>query len=656
MADISDERKFAVIAHYLSQIKNDIEDGISPDLLESYLASRFPLYEYLCPDSQARKAVIGNLRDSVSIPDPTADSESWIQTHANSVFAQIPFELLHEVYVSTRDDVLAQKLSLALTAEDIDLEACRSLSKAYEAAIREHWDETVSKQRFVDCFAACLGEKMTNTNPPKFARNPLATQCISDFQVLPNRKMKIAVVALRADVEVLAQLDSLEEFVARSRADLVVLHAVKPSDNADMLREALAPNFHESDVVMLTSSDLKKLSVARSFVGTFREIVLQHMPLNRISPFQFNGPVSADSFFGRHQELRQIYEGVKTNYSVCGPRQIGKTSLLQAVLRKANTDDKSSSTSVLYADLSTCQTLEQLRWQLLSLFTDHLGDEEIAALSEAASSTSTQLFFDKLLSTLRIKSKRFLLLLDEVDDLLASRSVDQFERMVRALSNGGQARFVIAGYRKLKERTTDRTTHLYNLVDPIWLGPMNDHEARELVTSLMGSIRVEFASATTIDDILKSGSTVPWILQYFCNLLVERLHRDNRREVLDEDIAAVAESDQFVTRLCQVIENSDMPLLEQLVVYLCVYHNGHRIEEATLRSLMKTYLYSAVPFRELRRALNNLVDTYVLHRENAKYWFYVPQLKSAIRSREGGRQQVEEVIRYFADEYREAYA
>ena len=132
-------------------------------------------------------------------------------------------------------------------------------------------------------------------------------------------------------------------------------------------------------------------------------------------------------------------------------------------------------------------------------------------------------FFENLSTVIRKSARQYLFLIDEVDNLIQDSKFAEFEEIVRTLSNIGCARFVLSGYKTLRERTMNRESFFFNLFESITLSPLVRAEALELVRSQMDRVFVGFESDLVVESILELGSTFAAYLQHMCHLLLKRL-------------------------------------------------------------------------------------------------------------------------------------
>lgn len=236
-----------------------------------------------------------------------------------------------------------------------------------------------------------------------------------------------------------------------------------------------------------------------------------------------------------------------------------------------------------------------------------------------------------------------------MDALLESKEARGLESFARALSNEGYARFVLSGYQTLGDRMTNRSSSLHNLCDWIYLGPLPKKDALDLVTIPMKKIGVEFDKGV-VNLIVDLGTTVPWLLQYMCYLLLMRLDEqpERPRKITQQDVQVVYGGNDFSRQItASANQDSNMPVLERLIIYLLVSSSDEEMNESRIIEAVRKNVFGA-HFTEVRRALNYLTATYILKRENNAFRFFIPQLKAKLRESEP---DLPSIVKYLADEF-----
>ncbi len=87
--------------------------------------------------------------------------------------------------------------------------------------------------------------------------------------------------------------------------------------------------------VVVCTDRLRDILLAEEPVRLLETTISEQVAVSELSPYQVAGGVKLDNlFFGREREVRAIADRAVRNFLVVGQRQMGKSSLLLAVLRR----------------------------------------------------------------------------------------------------------------------------------------------------------------------------------------------------------------------------------------------------------------------------------------------------------------------------------
>jgi len=281
--------------------------------------------------------------------------------------------------------------------------------------------------------------------------------------------------------------------------------------------------------------------------------------------------VTGDSFFGRKTEMLRVLNSPSGNFIILGARTIGKTSLLLTIRDRINTGLERGGTIAVFADATQNRQLRHFQRSLMQAILKETEQRGV----ETDWIDPGEEFFEDLAAALRQSGQRYLFLIDEVDNLLQDPKINRLEEFVRTMSTTGFGRFVLSGYRNLRERTEDRDSFFFNLFEPMVLSPLVRAEANELVRTQMERIFVASENDQVVDSIPDRGSTFASYLQRMCHLLLSRLDEPGRdRTISMEDVAAVYENEEFTTAITSAVTVSRdraLDVLERIILLLgCV--------------------------------------------------------------------------------------
>ena len=299
----------------------------------------------------------------------------------------------------------------------------------------------------------------------------------------------------------------------------------------------------ETGVIVLKEAEVRRLLAAPDVTTSFWAAVRAHMGLTRISPFNPVGALPADSpmFVGRGDVLAQMLEHLlRRNFLILGPRQIGKTSLLNRLQREASTRE----------DVA----LYRLELQGIS-HSDGLRDQLRTHLDASAGypSGSAAELVRAIVYRAQEEKRTAVFLLNEVDGLLEGDR--PFVEAMRGVSETFGARFVMVGYATASRELRRVMSPFYHMTagqggdnegqKAFNLSELRTGEALDLVDKLEQpplGLRWESEEERRQgrDLILELTYRIPWVIQSLCARLVGLLD-DERRAVLRlDDVRRVA--------------------------------------------------------------------------------------------------------------------
>jgi hypothetical protein len=231
------------------------------------------------------------------------------------------------------------------------------------------------------------------------------------------------------------------------------------------------------------------------------------------NPFYHRGPVSdPEFFFGRRPEISYLFDLLRKGQSIAvsGPRRIGKTSLLMHL------------TDPTVAAAHSCPP-EDLEFLMLDGGTlDGLGEEDFfgtvgRALGGEAASLPYADFLERIRAAFSGRRRSLAILLDEFELVAANPRFGAalFNRL-RGLAAQYPIRFVTASKNPLwklgRKNPETLASPFFNFFAPITLGPMEESEARKLLSRLSARAGKPFSDAA-INPILDLSGPHPLFLQ-----------------------------------------------------------------------------------------------------------------------------------------------
>lgn len=627
---------------------------LSAKNLDRSLSGAYPLFRYLFPSSGVCSAAIEELDRAGWLGETFPNSgPNWkahlrrsvfdcIRFQALEIVDRIPFRDIGEIAESAADDENVHPLNDCLNfLGRTDLRTAAPLAKQYSKALLEIGSNR-EKQRLVELVAQLAGmTPLEGPLPADCCKLPSGLYESSDFA--PNTLFRATMALVNCHGNFDDQLQAASG-LAETQGNVVFL-LIGEEDGAGPRVVALCRAKH---AVLLRDSDLKDLALSADRRQSMRHIVFPQVRPSTLSPFRYMGPVTGDSFFGRRTEMQRILSTPHGNFTILGARTIGKTSLLLTIRKRVNTGPERGRAIAVFTDATQNRQLRHFQRNLMQAI---LNETEQKGVDIGWIDPGEE-FFEDLAASIRRSGQRYLFLLDEVDNLLQDPKISQLEEFVRTMSNTGCGRFVLSGYKNLRERTENRDSFFFNLFEPIILSPLVKAEADELVRTQMAKIYIGFENEQVVEAILDRGSTFASYLQLMCHLLLSRLDEPGRdRTIRLEDVGAVYEGDEFtrtITAAVTVSRDRALDVLERLILYWAAAHPSAQFIERELLEGLGRHVYPA-RLSEVRRGLQYLTVTYLLAESAGRYHFYLPHLREKLRN----EPDLDFVIQSLAREYRD---
>jgi hypothetical protein len=267
-------------------------------------------------------------------------------------------------------------------------------------------------------------------------------------------------------------------------------------------------------------------------------------------------------FFGRGDEEAAVIALLADNSAaLIGGRRTGKTSLLQRIDRTLRNGDW----TVMYADLQPVGD-----W---TSFAEQISPEwDVDVSADFRPSVMAD-----IVRQLRKRhgERPLIIMLDEIDQFLKWDQVhlgqhvaEAFFRSCRALSQQGEAQFVLAGERVLAERLSSPDSPHWNFCPPVPVRQLARSDADELLLRPLQHLEVGVDSRQAfLDRAWQSTSGHPHLVQYVGSALVALLNdRDpeDRQMVTVRDLIAITDKAEFRYQYIDTYHGQATPLEKSL--------------------------------------------------------------------------------------------
>lgn len=295
-------------------------------------------------------------------------------------------------------------------------------------------------------------------------------------------------------------------------------HPQMPSE----LRRVLHEQHPGTIFVMLHNVDAS--SEPEQAEAALREAIIQQCEVDQILPYRDGGNGISDEeesfFFGRQRELEQLLDRHRHNFLLVGPRQMGKSSLLNALSRS------------LRRRQPQVQVLKYQFWN---------GSLQTISKSDPSLRADTPEAFYR--SVMERSQAHQVFLLDEVDDFIRQERQTQYAfcNVMRALSGQERASFVLAGHQELHDAMRTPDHPLRNFGDLLRLEPLDADSACRMVVEPLTALGLHFVDpAAALDWLLRQTACRPHLLAQVCAALVRWKRPLNTQPISAADLAATA--------------------------------------------------------------------------------------------------------------------
>jgi hypothetical protein len=378
--------------------------------------------------------------------------------------------------------------------------------------------------------------------------------------------------------------------------------------------------------------DLECIVAANDQKQVLRKSIYKQIDLTLVSPFILHGPVPEHRFFGRAREIEQIIGNIQdTSAALLGGRQIGKTSIIEAVNRRLSSDPRK------YSCISVnCEAVEHYTDFFEAVIGEIQKQRPEIAKKAAGFDLGEPRSFTRIVSLLQKEQTILIFLLDEVDGLL---KIDQDHeeilwRTFRSLSQRNLCRFICTGERVLNERLRARTSPLLNFFGvPIYLGYLDPQRAKEIIEKPMDDMGIKIRDKQVLEQIADLSSCHPCIVQVIGDQLVRVISggRNKVRELTQDHFTLVAGSEEFREKYISIIWGGDLEegstALERIITL--VIDERPASEREILQALLQHDVRCTIS--ELDAAIKTLELYNVLRKEGKEYSFIPKHFPRIIR-------------------------
>lgn len=355
--------------------------------------------------------------------------------------------------------------------------------------------------------------------------------------------------------------------------------------------------------------------------GIIAKPLIDYLGREKLSPYKHSTVAVAGRFFGRSDLLARVRAARTTNFTLCGNRRIGKTSLLMEIRRQLQ--KTGVETAWVYGNKcnSTADVLKNILKGLVTPTREQLASE--AVLKDE---------FPSVIQNIT-KDRDIAIFIDELDQVLEfdERQGHTLLELLREVSQDERCRVFMAGFRKTMDATRRQEHPLYNFgQNPIVAG-LTKREIADMVTGPLSTLGFSVKGDLVV-VIENETAGQPELVQVFGDVIVRSFSDDSPLEpsaVLDK----VFENEVFKEKVLGTFLMNFLPL-EKLACYALfqrAVREGIDFDkfEFSMKELDQVLTVQSIVLAEadLNVLLNNLrAGGAIVPLREANYRVAVPQL------------------------------
>lgn len=492
---------------------------------------------------------------------------------------QLPIEQLSEA-----QQRLKQTKRLDSVLSDIEVSVV-TLQKALDF---QGWDD----EQKAEYLALRLGTTLERSKdlslktPPRFPLNIDKLQlCIPDVNVAPE--------------------DLLRELKANPVTSNTITLIIGPDSTYQRKLYKTTRDLSNKWVAPL-DKELTQLLLSPDPENILAEILAGQLSLQQISPYKTGGGVHNEStFFGRRELISQITNRDPANYVLVGGRQLGKSTLLQALKRRYADNPQ---VECYYMPLSNEVLIPRLSSELKL---ERTNDPEI--------------FAERLEACIEKNNRRYIFLIDEADRFIEHERAQNYPilNVLRRLSERGNCTFILAGFWQLYQHTAlDYQSPIRNFGESLSVGALEKTACIELVTEPMRSMNLLWDNETIVEQLVDECGQRANLIAIACQHIVRNLP-PQQRTITAGDMHKALYSDEMRRALTGWVVGvtEEEQTYERLVVYATIER-----EDFTTADLLEMAKQQNLQLdtKQLEKTLSRLELAFILGRDKGRWFYRVP--------------------------------
>jgi hypothetical protein len=364
--------------------------------------------------------------------------------------------------------------------------------------------------------------------------------------------------------------------------------------------------------VVPTRSELTALLLSSNPVSTFVKLLTTQLKISYISPYQLFVGAAHTLFFGRTQILARIFNRASTNYLIMGGRGLGKSSLLNYIIRHYRNNPK-------------------VECHYLFVLSSHRLQRQLAQTLNLPKDTDLSTLLDNLANV--PEGKRRLFLIDEADIFIRDEIKNGYPILsqFRKLSEKGRCNFIFAGFWDLYEAAvSDYISPLKNFGESVIVGELEYEACRELATKPMAMLGRNYTSEKLVEHIVKQTGQQAHLIAIVCNEILNKLEKGQQtvnQEDVENALQSRAVTESLFSAFGRLTENNHASHLDRVILYLTVEKGTFTFSK--IRKRLDDYLINYTA-EQLSQSLARLKLASIIRQEDQSYRYCVPLFRQML--------------------------
>jgi hypothetical protein len=326
-----------------------------------------------------------------------------------------------------------------------------------------------------------------------------------------------------------------------------------------------------------------------------------------LSPYQVNaGVVNESNFFGRIEIIRDIMMKENLNYLIVGARQLGKSSIIKALERRYEKNNK------------------------IDCYSFTMEDDNIVSEMAIALNLSHNVSLEEIVRKIGESKRKSIFLIDEADKFIKNEKNNGYKvtNAFRKLSQEGKATFVLTGFWTLYfSVTSDYHSPLKNFGELIKLEGLEESACRALMVEPMERIGISYENEIIIKSVIDKCGKRPNLIAITCNEVLKKLNGKVITQKIIDEVFENSTLEDYLKGWGSMSNNTKDNQLDRVIIYLTLKKETFRLVDIV--AMLKERKVK-LNVNRISSSLERLVIGFVLNESKKTYTYRVPLFKEKL--------------------------